>query len=464
MGGRRPDGLGRDFWLYFCGQGVSQLGTSFTGFALPLLVFRLTGSATDLAFTMAANFVPYLLFGLVLGAVVDRVDRRRMMIAVELARGAVIAVLPLLYLAGDLQVGHVYAVAFVQSTLGILFDAGEFAAIPSLVGTDDLVAANGRVMASNQAGQVLGPVLAGALVATVPPAELLFFDVATFGVSALTLLAIRRSFNEVEPERAAAGAGGVVARVARDVREGLGFVWRHPVLRAISLMMALINFVSVSAATQLVLFGKTVLDLSDSRVGWMFAAGSAGIVLVGLSAGWLRRRMTFPVVALGALVVSGLALTAMAYARWYPLVLVLWAATNGFGLLLNINTGALRQAIVPNHLLGRVMSVAGVLAWSAIPLGALAGAAVIDATGDVVAVYAGMGLLTAGIAAAFAFSPIRHGERYLAEAKAAKAAKAAEAAKGDGPAPGEPGALVDHAMGPAESAALAATLRPEPNA
>jgi hypothetical protein len=138
--------------------------------------------------------------------------------------------------------------------------------------------------------------------------------------------------------------------------------------------------------------------------------------------------MSFPVVALGTLVVSGLCLTAMAYSPWFWLALLLWAGSNGFGLLLNVNTGALRQAIVPNHLLGRVMSIAGVLAWSAIPLGALAGAAVIRATGDVAAVYAGMGLLTAAIAAAFVFSPIRHGERYLAEATAAKE----ERDRGDG--------------------------------
>ncbi|HEX8580826.1 MAG TPA: MFS transporter, partial [Acidimicrobiales bacterium] len=388
--------------------------------------FRLTESATNLAITMAANFVPYLLFGLVLGAVVDRVDRRRMMILVELARGGVIAVLPVLYLTGDLQVGHVYAVAFVQSTLGILFDAGEFAAIPNLVGTDDLVTANGRIMATNQAGQVLGPVLAGALVAVMAPADLLLIDAA-----------------EAVEER----EGGAVARLVADVREGLAFVWGHPVLRSISLMMALINFVAATAQTQLVLFGKTVLDLSDARVGWLFAAGSAGVVVIGLVAGAFRRRLSFPVVALGALVVSGLALSAMAYARWYPLVLVLWAAYTGFGLLLNINTGALRQAIVPNQMLGRVMSIAGVLAWSAIPLGALAGAWVIDATEDVAAVYAGIGLLTAAIAAAFALSPIRHGERYLAEAKAAREAVAA----------------ADHPLAPEESAALVATLRPEPS-
>lgn len=99
----------------------------------------------------------------------------------------------------------------------------------------------------------------------------------------------------------------------------------------------------------------------------------------------------------------------------------------GFGLLLNINTGSLRQAIVPSHLYGRITSVAGVLAWSAIPLGAVAGAAAIQLSGNVADVYAVTGVLTALIALSFAFSPVRHGDRYLAEA-AASAASPGEAA------------------------------------
>src|SRR5262249_43661387 len=103
--------LGRDFWIYFTGQTISQVGSSFTNFALPLLVFKLTGSPTNLALTTAAEFVPYLLFGLVLGAVVDRVDRKRLMISVDLVRAAVISVLPALSLLGVLRVEEIYAVA-----------------------------------------------------------------------------------------------------------------------------------------------------------------------------------------------------------------------------------------------------------------------------------------------------------------------------------------------------------------
>ncbi len=430
--GRQPSpgpatSLGRDFWLYLGGQSVSQLGSSFTAFALPLLVYTLTGSAVDLALTISAVFVPYLLFGLLLGAVADRVDRRRALITVDLARALVVLALPAFSLLGQLRVGEIYAVAFIQSTLGILFESAEFAVVPKLVSSADLVTANGRLMATTQLGQVAGPVLAGALVTWLAPVDLLVGDAATFGLSALSILAVRRPLGGgraalPEPEGAIGpGRPGPITTLLRDVREGLAYVWRHPVLRTISVMMALINFVGSTATTQLVLYGKTVLHLSNTRIGWLFAAGSAGIVLISLSAGRLRRRLPFPAVTIGALIASGLMLVAFTLTRNFPVALITWAGAEGFGLLLNVNTGSLRQAIVPSELLGRVMSIAAVLAWSAIPLGALTGAAVINATGSPRLVYAGIGLLTALIAFGFAFTPIRHGDRYLATARANRA-------------------------------------------
>jgi MFS family permease len=415
--------LGRDFWLYFSGQSVSQLGSSFTIFAMPLLVYKLTHSATNLAITTVAEFTPYLLFGLVLGAVADRVDRRRMMLRADLGQALVIATLPVLSLLGVLEVWQIYAVTFVQSILGILFSCGEFAAIPALVGEEELVTANARIMATNNVGPILGPTLAGALVAFMPVAQLLFFDAGSFLVSAGCLALIRRSFNAgMKP---VARTGSLMRSLLVDVREGLGYVWQHPVLRSISVMMALINFVYSTASAQLVLFAKRALHASNSEVGFLFACGALGIVVVSLMAGPIRRRLSFAVTALGALVVSGLALTAMALAHSYPAALVLWGASSGFGLLLNINTGALRQAIVPPQLLGRVVSVAQVLAWSAIPLGAIAGAAAINAT-SVTTVYATIGVLSACIAFAFTLSPVAKGDRYLAEAAERRAEQASD--------------------------------------
>src|SRR5579883_2460782 len=122
--------LSGDFWKFWTGQTISNLGSSFTLFALPLLVFKLTGSALNLGITMAAEFLPYLLFGLLIGAWVDRTDRKRLMIATDVLRALVIAAIPLLAALHLLTVWWVYAFSFAGSTLTIFFNSAEFAAIP----------------------------------------------------------------------------------------------------------------------------------------------------------------------------------------------------------------------------------------------------------------------------------------------------------------------------------------------
>ena len=406
----------RKFWL---GETVSAFGSSFTGFALPLLVFKLTGSAIYLAAAAALFTVPHLLFGLVIGAWTDRTERRRLMIVTDLLSAAAVASVPLAAAAGALTVWWILAVIFVSSTLQIFFGAAQFGAIPSIVDRADLVTANGRIQASFAAASVLGPLAAGALLIVLPLQQLLFFDAATFLVSATTLSLIRRSFNApLEKPRTS---------IRQDIVEGLRYVLRHPVLRNISAMMALINFVSVTAFAQLVLFAKERYAATDTEVGILFASGGVGVFLLSLAAGPLRKRWTFGTVALGALMISGLAKIGLAYAPSFALAVVLWGFSAGLGTLFNINTGSLRQAIVPNHMLGRIITIAMVLAWSANPLGAMAGGVALDRTGDVQLVYAVIGILTFLIALYFRlFSPLGRAERYLEPATDEQAAALAE--------------------------------------
>src|SRR3954453_2040583 len=133
-----------DFWKFWAGQTISNLGNSVTLFAVPLLIYKLTGSAVNLGLASAATMLPYLLFGLVIGAWVDRVDRKRLMIAADIARAIVIGSVPLLAAFDALSIWWGYGVAFVNSTISIAFDSAQFPAIPSLVPTYDLVTANGR--------------------------------------------------------------------------------------------------------------------------------------------------------------------------------------------------------------------------------------------------------------------------------------------------------------------------------
>ncbi|TMC75722.1 MAG: MFS transporter [Chloroflexi bacterium] len=294
-----------DFWKFWTGETVSSFGNSITQFAMPLIVFKVTGSAIALGATLAIYTAPQLLFGLAIGAWTDRTDRKRLMITVDVLSALTIASVPLAAVAGVLSLWWIYAVTFVSSTLSIFFVAAEFGAIPSLVSGDELVTANGRIQASFAAASVLGPLVAGAALAFVPVETVLYVDAASYVVSALALSLIRRAFNASVIRRATS--------IRQDIVEGLRYVLSHPVLRNISLMMALINMVDATVFAQLVLFSKEALGASDTQVGTLFAAGAAGVVVLSLAAGPLRRRWSFGNVALGALMLSALLTTALAY-------------------------------------------------------------------------------------------------------------------------------------------------------
>ena len=404
---RRAGRLAPDFWKFLVGQTVSSLGSSFTMFALPLLVFKLTGSALSLAYVTAAEYLPYLLFGLIIGAGVDRVDRRRLMIFVDTVQALVIFSIPLLAMLDLLSLWWVYAVGFVSSTLWVCFNTAEFAALPSLVSKDDLVAANGRLQASYSAATVAGPLLAGLLMALVPVYTVLVLDAFSFLVSVLCLTLIRSSFNADGPGRRESGS------LRRDIGEGLGCVLGHPVLRSVAIMMALVNCVGFTVYAQLVLFAKVRLGATDSQVGFLYAAGSVGMIALALAADPLRRRLPFSKVALGTLMLGGVAIVALASTRWYWGALVLWALIWGLVILVQINSNSLWQAIVPDRLLGRVQGVISVLSWSAIPLGAFIGGVAIEQTQQVALVYGVIGAAIFLTGLLFSFTALGRAEQYL---------------------------------------------------
>ncbi len=402
-----PDRAGSDFWIFWGGQTISNMGNAITLLAIPLLIFKLTGSALNLAIGTAAVYLPYLLFGLWIGAAVDRLDRRSVMIAADIGRTLMLISVPAFAAAGILHVWWVYLVGFANSTLGIAFNTAEFASIPHLVDRRNLVSANGRIQASYSVSMVAGPIVAGIFLSITSPETVLFFDAMTFIVSIISLLFVRRSLNSVSRD--------IVQRTGLrdDVLEGLRYVWRNPVLRSISIMMALVNFIGVTTSAQLVFFAKEQFNASDGRVSLLYSAGGAGIVVLSLSAGLLRRHWNFSKVALGALLLNGLLTAIFALTPLYWVALPLWAFSAGFGILFNINTGSLRQLIVPDHLLGRVSSVASVLAWSGIPIGSFLGGLAIQWSGNVAIVYFGIGIAIAMIAAVFSFSALGRADQYL---------------------------------------------------
>jgi MFS family permease len=386
-----------DLWLFLIGQALSRLGSSFTAFALPLLVFYETGSALDLGITMAATIAPYLMFGLVLGAWADRSDRKRLMVATDLGRAAVVATIPLAAAFGALSEWWMYAVAFASSTLTIVFEACEFAAMPNLARGADLTALNGRVQSSYSIAAVLGPLLAGVLVHRMSVPAVILVDAATFLVSAWTVVMIKTRFN-------AASAEPARGSVLDDMRAGLRYVLGQPVLRNIAIIMAMVNFLAITAHAQLVLFATQQLRASSAEIAWLYAAESLGMGVLALAVAPLRRRLSFSAVALGALALYGVLIAAFAVSASYPAALILWALAGGAAIVFNVAASSLRQQIVPDHMLGRVMTIASVLAWSTVPAGALAGGMFVERTGDVALAYLAIGLVMFAIPVGFAFS------------------------------------------------------------
>jgi len=299
------------------------------------------------------------------------------------------------------------------------------------------VEGNGRIQASFSLMGFIGPLLAAFFVFFVPIETLLFIDAGSYLVSVFTLALVRVSFNTASEKPVEKKS------IGHDVVEGLRYVLRHPVLRMISLMMALVNFFGSTVGFEIVYFAKKQLFLANWQYGILVAAGPIGVVVLSLLAGPLHARFQFSRVALTALALDGFLTIVLGMTTFFWMAVPLLALTSGLGILFNINTGSLRQAIVPNELLGRVMTIAGVLAWSAIPVGTILGGIAIDRTQGVTLdlgflglgvvqniglVYSAIGVFTFIIPRIFAITPLGHAERYLPKDTSEKAAPVVEPA------------------------------------
>lgn len=419
LASRQGDAGRSAFWAYWTGQTISTFGSAITTVALPLLIFQLTRSALNLALTVAASVLPYLLFGLLVGAWVDRVDRRRLMIGADVGRALAIASMPLAAALGLLSVWWIYAVAFLSSTLTICFDAANFAAVPSLVAVDELVRANGRIQASYAVARVAGPTCAGVLLAVLSLPQLLWFDAASFLVSVGSLLLIGVSFNPVQDGRAAArqdaaqvaSSSAVGTTIWQDIDAGLHSVLGQPVLRAITAFLLLINFILPTVSAQLVLFAAEVLSASATQIGFLYASASIGTVLVAFLAPRIGKRVSLGRLALAGVGIEGLAILLAAQVHIYGVVLLLWAVRGGGDVLFVTTSYSLVQRLVPSMLLGRTITVLRVLSWPTASLGAILGGLAITQTANPVLVYSSIGTAAGLVALLFWWTPLGQAER-----------------------------------------------------
>ncbi|MDF8264934.1 MFS transporter [Luteipulveratus flavus] len=394
-----------DFRRYWAARTVSVAGSLATLVALPVLVYRLTGSAALTAITTTLEAAPYLIFGLFAGAIADRHDRQRVMVAADLANAAVISSVPLAWWLGHLTVVHALVVAFTVQSLFTFFDGANFGALPVLVGSERIGAANSAIFGVGGVLDLVMPASVGLLLAVWSPATILALDAASFVASALLVRSIGRPLSvpreHAGPLRPAA--------ILRDVREGVGFLWRHVGVRTTTAVGTLQSIAGAAFMSLAVAFSDRVLGVGTS--GWRFGLlysvwGIGGIVAAALVPRLLGVTSPGRLVA-AALPFSGVAGVAVALSpSWAAAVtaMVVWGVAYQVVLIASLTY---RQQVTPEAMLGRVNMAGRMLSWG---IGWTAGSLGAGALARLVDVRAAMVALTCAglVAAALAWlSPLR---------------------------------------------------------
>jgi MFS family permease len=360
----------KDFTVFWLGQALSVLGGSISVLALPLLVLDATGSIVRMGLITVVSAVTAITTGLFAGYVVDRTDRRRLMIGCDLARAVLLGAVPLIWLAGP-RIWPLYVLTALVTALQTLFDVAYVSAVPQLVGAGDLTAANGRLMSTFAFGTLLGPVAAGLITAGVGADWALAVDGATFLVSAASLRWVdftRHGSPGKPPEKREGGAG-----VVREMfLVGVRFLWAHPLLRPLTVLLTLLTFVTLGATDLLIYRVQHDLGGDATTLGYVMAAGGVGGVAAAFGAGPLRRAFGFGACWLGAVVLIGAAIAVTGVSRSLPVVAAA-AAVFMFGMTLaGVCSMTLRQEVTPDHLLGRVTSAFWTVHNASGPMGAAA--------------------------------------------------------------------------------------------
>lgn len=353
---------------------ASNLGDGLVAAAFPLLAASITRSPTAIAGLSVAAGLPWLIVGPFAGAVVDRWDRRRSMVAFDLGRGLVVAALALLVVAGARSLVALYVAVLLIGLGETIVDTASQAILPSLVEPRDLERANGRLFATQTVAQrFVGPPLGGYLFALAAAAPILV-DAGSFLLAALVIAMIPGRFGASRAETAS------VTTIRQETVEGLRWLWRHGPIRAFAIGAAVLNVAITAGEAILVLFAREVLHVSAVGFGVLLAATAAGYTVGAAAAPRIVGRIARRTVVLVSVAAVAGALALVAAGRLGPTLLALGVVGVASGLW-DVIAVSYRQAAVPDRLLGRIMAAYRFIAYGAFPIGALLGGAIADVAG-----------------------------------------------------------------------------------
>ncbi|MCF8985157.1 MFS transporter [Pseudomonas syringae] len=362
----------RNFNLLWSGQSLSLLGNQFLVIGLPLLAVQVVGaSAAQAVLLPFLMFVPFLFFGLPVGAWVDRLPKRKTMILADLVQMVVYASIALLSMQGWMTFPLLMVLVFCAGVATVFFQVAYNSFLPELYSrASELQKGNAKLFFSESIARTLGPMAAGPVIAVFAPPLAILLNGGSFLVSALTLGAIRHQRTDLDRAEVAP----VRMSIMSDIKAGLRFVFSHPKLEPVFLCGAVYVLFLTIIETSLVLYCKDVLMLSPGTIGLVIGAAAAGFPVANLISSRLMNHfgISRTLVIAAATSVCGLFLIAVFGAAGSIAGLIAASVLHGLGEgVFGPTSLTLRQTETPLALLGRVNSVQRFMIWGAIPMGSV---------------------------------------------------------------------------------------------
>jgi MFS family permease len=387
-----------DFLKLWSAETVSQFGSQISLLALPLVAIDvLHVSAFKVASLTTVEFLPFLLVSLPAGVWVDRLPRRPILIAGDLARAGLLASIPVAHAMDVLTIWQLYGVGLVVGIATVFFDIAYQSYLPSLVARQQIIDGNAKLEISRSAAQLGGPGVAGLLVGWLRAPAAILIDAVSFLGSALFILSIRKteiSQADRAPRR----------KMRTELREGLSYVLRHPYLKNIAACTAIFNFFGLMGFAVLLVFARRQLHLSPQAIGLAFTISNIGPLFAALSANRIFGRLGVGRTIIVASILGGPMFLVIPFAPQGDAALALLVPAmlvGGFmSVVYNIAQVSLRQAITPERIQGRMNSVMRFIVWGAIPLGSFAGGVLASSIGLKAT------LIVSGVGASLAFLPV----------------------------------------------------------
>lgn len=372
---RHSSGLAHhpDFLKLWFGQTISEFGSRISRGGIPLIaVINLSATPAQMGWLTAAASLPVLIFGLFAGAWVDRLPRRPLMVAMDILRFFLLLLIPAAALLGWLSIELLAVILAVLTVMGVVFDAAYRAYLPQLIDRDDLMEGNAKLATTDSLAEIGGPAITGVLVQAIGAPMAIVVDAFTFLVGAGSKLAIRK--------RVPAPAKPVTdqqASIRREIAEGIRYILRHPVLRALAIGMVVRSFFGNFYGALYDFYAVRELGMDAATLGLMIAGGGIGALLGAALADRVVKRFGLGRAMIGGMLISAgigiLTPLAGSLPREYAPVLLITSQIIGDGAMMIfwISEMSFRQMIVPEHMLGRTYTSFEFLSYSVAPVAAL---------------------------------------------------------------------------------------------